>query len=1261
MTDYHVKTGALITAPTIIINGENGAGYLELNTQDDGPEAPASGVKIYSSAANTLSWKHSDGIVQSLNTSNITNDRVWELPDANTKLIGDNTTDTLSNKTLLATDGNIIEATHLGSVEISGSPDDGDILKYDAGSNTWLPLTISATSPLSYTNGELTISVGGESGTVAAGDDARLSTPQVIKVKTSNPGYGEFTSIKSAIESISDASSNKPYTVYVSPGVYVESAMVVPSWVSVSGSGAGNETIVVPADAGPLFTLSSSSALNSMILNGNGTDTAIEIDGSSNIIMNNLVMTNFHTFMYVSSSAAITSIVMFECILKAPFTYGIIIDGTNITSFYECSITISQIICPADEDTESILLLKGPLVVATMSNFQCYGATNGTGITIEDGANVIVQNSQVHTCDNGIHINNTGFGPVLKAASITLYNCTGLAFHVEHPGTTGVFNGIVDREKVSIDSSLLSLLYTDPTNSATVIVGDLVYSHFPGGVLSDKGGLLEYTSTIGVYSGGALSYGPDSTLLVSAGEGYIATGTFPYHQMKKVTWGNSSVPPTPGLTFYVYVGDSNSISSGTSMPNPYTNIVLGRVRFGQTEIEFIDSQRHSSFHYADGNRTFMRNALGVLYSSGSIIAANASRELAISSGKYYYLNNEYAPSGLSSPATWSAYYHASGTFTYTEQSVVSNTQYDNGSDLTAITAGKYVKHGFYIVGSGSTEKYFLVYGQELFDSQSDAIAGDMPTPPNYFSEGVFLIGGIIVQEGVSTIDTIIDLRPTISSRSVSTAGTSAHGDLSGLLNDDHPQYLLVNGSRAMEDDLDMGSNNITGAGTINGVNITTHASRHLPNGADPLTTAAPSTTLSSATTNAVGVANSLARSDHTHAVDISGFSIGSLNGTLSVAKGGTGATTLTSGNFLVGNGTSAVNTSKSVPTGDVIGTTDTQTLSNKSLISNNVIFIDDADDTKNIKFSISGATTNSSMTISSAHTDDRVLTLPDVTDTLVSRSATETLSNKTLSSSDVTANIIESSDYIWAVGNPDAVEPGPYSMALLSVGNISHTQLGDVGSNTHTDIDAHISSTENPHNVTFTQAHDADPVCTNSGDMIYWDGDEFARIAAGSSRQCLILDSSLIPTWSRRAEGGIYFAGDTSYYQVNITVANQYVIATPPTSLISEIYPVGAFTMPADGRLQWNLDTRRFRLRYTLSIAGAATSGAHRIRLRINDVEITESTIRSLEPSTTSPVCVGNEVNITLNTGDYIDLYIDSSTTSADPRIHYFYMTATEI
>jgi hypothetical protein len=96
-------------------------------------------------------------------------------------------------------------------------------------------------------------------------------------------------------------------------------------------------------------------------------------------------------------------------------------------------------------------------------------------------------------------------------------------------------------------------------------------------------------------------------------------------------------------------------------------------------------------------------------------------------------------------------------------------------------------------------------------------------------------------------------------------GAVQHATLLGLTNDDHTQYLLASGSRAMTGALNMGTFAITNVGLVDGVTVSAHASRHLPTGADPLTTAAANTITVGAAA-AVGTANSFARSDHTHAL-----------------------------------------------------------------------------------------------------------------------------------------------------------------------------------------------------------------------------------------------------------------------------------------------------------------------------------------------------------------------------------------------------------
>lgn len=85
---------------------------------------------------------------------------------------------------------------------------------------------------------------------------------------------------------------------------------------------------------------------------------------------------------------------------------------------------------------------------------------------------------------------------------------------------------------------------------------------------------------------------------------------------------------------------------------------------------------------------------------------------------------------------------------------------------------------------------------------------------------------------------------------------------------------------------------------------------------------------------------------------------------------------------------------------DVIDPDSAQTLTNKSLVDSTTNIVDATDATKKIAFD-AGGTTGTKTTIAAAQTANRVLTLPDVTDTLVGKDESVILANKTLASPNI--------------------------------------------------------------------------------------------------------------------------------------------------------------------------------------------------------------------------------------------------------------------
>jgi hypothetical protein len=151
-------------------------------------------------------------------------------------------------------------------------------------------------------------------------------------------------------------------------------------------------------------------------------------------------------------------------------------------------------------------------------------------------------------------------------------------------------------------------------------------------------------------------------------------------------------------------------------------------------------------------------------------------------------------------------------------------------------------------------------------------------------------------------------------------------------------------------------------------------------------------------------------------IDIDEFNIdiNDISGILNVNKGGTGNNSHNQGNVLIGQGTNPISSTKSAPSGDFVGTNDSQILTNKTINSDDNTLIIDADDiTTGIIPVIRGGTGNNT------HTAGNVLVGDDNNPILSNKSApdgdfvgttdSQTLTNKTMNTSHNTF-ILDTSD-----------------------------------------------------------------------------------------------------------------------------------------------------------------------------------------------------------------------------------------------------------
>ena len=686
--------------------------------------------------------------------------------------------------------------------------------------------------------------------------------PRIISVDKKG---GDFSSLKSAVDSITGSSANNRFLVSVGPGKFTEGLIDLSNkpYVSIEGSNILTTEIVPSGNTQHIIKIGKDNEVSFLSLSGAASGYAgiYAYDIGDYGQAHKVSFVDCDTNLWVESNTIETIFYGEYLDFNGTYTYGVKVVGNNgikalanVENYYNFPSGTNITFCNYASGSGATLNV---FVGDNASN----GVSGSTAFLIQDGAQLNTSTITVDGFTYGIRNPNIGLPIRFDVDNASFVDCEWDLF-VENPSTFGTFNGSSNHEKLYTASENVYWGFLD-INDGEFDITRKISVTFPDGSHTDLSTLVFGGGTMGLISGGTLTNVSGTTIHAAAGFGYLEKSDNS-GIVRRIDWVNSQITLSANTNEYLFINENSVLSNSGTIPITINNIVLGRVVTDSTTVRFIDLSPVNADHTSNRYAKFFREALGPVYAVGSVVTENTTPfHIDITAGEYYFSSTEFLPSGGTNLSFIQYYRDGIGGWNTSATTVVNYTHYDGDGSLSALTASAYTKHTLYTVGSGVYEKYFLVLGQNEYSTLVETENALLPTPPSFFSDSVTPIANIYVKQGFSGITQFEDIRPVIGFKAGGVNASSLHANLLGLSADDHTQYLLTNGNRAMSGNLNMGTNNITSVGTINSVDISSHSTRHLPNGTDALATAAP---IDVSTSNSIGIANSFSRSDHQHAL-----------------------------------------------------------------------------------------------------------------------------------------------------------------------------------------------------------------------------------------------------------------------------------------------------------------------------------------------------------------------------------------------------------
>lgn len=246
---------------------------------------------------------------------------------------------------------------------------------------------------------------------------------------------------------------------------------------------------------------------------------------------------------------------------------------------------------------------------------------------------------------------------------------------------------------------------------------------------------LEGTTT-GLLTGGIIADLGVSTISVSAGTGRFVNDTLDYYKtFVKVEWPDTILTiPTGTERVIVLVDPAGTVFTSTSALNPTTvhlNIILGEVLFTEGDDVFAvfntPFTAQSTLQLLQDDLLYRQSTYVI---SGAAVSGNINDTFKISNSAYHvpYVDvrvSAIAPHEHTVPASDPVsfyYYLRNGAYSNIPQTDVRADYYDANisGTVSIVPAGKFTNQFLNVTASDNV--YYLIFGQELYDTLDAAIA-----------------------------------------------------------------------------------------------------------------------------------------------------------------------------------------------------------------------------------------------------------------------------------------------------------------------------------------------------------------------------------------------------------------------------------------------------------------------------------------------------------------------------------------------------------